>query len=731
MMDPARLTAFSGLRTLPGGAPGQAPALAGVPGFALDFLSAPEREVFAPPGTVSSATLLDVVAMPAAPESVVAADGISVEGLAGNVAPEAGFVAQALLGRLLSRSGATVHDLPEVATPAAEPEATLVGGELPPADAEILDEAEPVAALVTVSVAVLPPQLDHLQPMLAAAAAGSGEDGNASGPGEVITTVAQSVPMPREYKLAALAENADLGVQASVPSSGGLVVDDAEGAVPTAAIGTQSPVPPKGTGPDANPGPGQIDAPIARLMPDSSVAGVVRTKAAAPQQHAEPLHAGRAALAAVPAGAVSAPATTAEADPDAHAAMSRSATWPIDAKDAVEMALLDSAARSGAKRAEAMAVQPTPPQPGSAGAGAGAGAPAALAPDTTAEASPEARAAMSRSTNWPIDAEDAEEMTALDAAARPGAKAVTARATPPKPTLVDVAEAEAPAKAALLATGSAATLRPGGRPLIPSEVVTPPADKPQSQRPLLAEAELAEHSVDGGTARAGGGSTLAGESLPGKTAGKVVLNPEAVTRIAATSSVPMAENLTAFAEPLQPASHAPSATQAEAALPGGAAADGATELDAAWRQMVLDVQKQGWTQALVRRVAGLASTGGTLAVQVYPPALGRMVIRVAETPRGLDLRVSSELAATAAMMGEAEQRISHLLESAGLRLADYSSQTGGAGAQTRGEGGNGSQLASDDAEPSGAPGPRSLADDPAVAQAGIPAGADGRVDLIA
>ena len=100
-----------------------------------------------------------------------------------------------------------------------------------------------------------------------------------------------------------------------------------------------------------------------------------------------------------------------------------------------------------------------------------------------------------------------------------------------------------------------------------------------------------------------------------------------------------------------------------------------------WSNSIVDVQKQGWTQSLVRRVAAMPTNGGSLVITLQPASLGKITVSMSESRRGLDLRMRTETGATAALLTDAEGRISELLESAGMRLNSFSAGTSGSFAE--------------------------------------------------
>ena len=100
-----------------------------------------------------------------------------------------------------------------------------------------------------------------------------------------------------------------------------------------------------------------------------------------------------------------------------------------------------------------------------------------------------------------------------------------------------------------------------------------------------------------------------------------------------------------------------------------------------WSNSIADVQKQGWTQSLVRRVASMPTNGGNLVITLQPASLGKITVSLSESRRGMDLRMRTETGATAALLNDAEGRISQLLESAGMRLNSFSADTSGSFAE--------------------------------------------------
>jgi flagellar hook-length control protein FliK len=64
-------------------------------------------------------------------------------------------------------------------------------------------------------------------------------------------------------------------------------------------------------------------------------------------------------------------------------------------------------------------------------------------------------------------------------------------------------------------------------------------------------------------------------------------------------------------------------------------------------------------------------------ITLQPASLGKITVSLSESRRGMDLRMRTETGATAALLTDAEGRISELLESAGMRLNSFSADTSG------------------------------------------------------
>lgn len=96
-------------------------------------------------------------------------------------------------------------------------------------------------------------------------------------------------------------------------------------------------------------------------------------------------------------------------------------------------------------------------------------------------------------------------------------------------------------------------------------------------------------------------------------------------------------------------------------------------------QPTLDVRRQGWTQTLVQRAAGMVQSGGVLTLKILPQHLGQITLKMSEGRRGLDLRIVTEVASTAAMLRGVESQISSAFEGAGLLLGEFSANSGKGG----------------------------------------------------
>lgn len=110
---------------------------------------------------------------------------------------------------------------------------------------------------------------------------------------------------------------------------------------------------------------------------------------------------------------------------------------------------------------------------------------------------------------------------------------------------------------------------------------------------------------------------------------------------------------------------------------------------------MLDVRRQGWTQTLVQRAAGMVQSGGVLTLKILPQHLGQITLKMSEGRRGLDLRIVTEVASTAAMLRGVENQIASAFEGAGLMLGEFSANTGKGGGTDFGDD-------SDDSDPASA-----------------------------
>lgn len=130
---------------------------------------------------------------------------------------------------------------------------------------------------------------------------------------------------------------------------------------------------------------------------------------------------------------------------------------------------------------------------------------------------------------------------------------------------------------------------------------------------------------------------------------------------------------------------------------------------------LIDVRRQGWTKTLVARAAGMGTGGGTMTLTILPQHLGQITLKLSEGRKGFDLRMTAEVASTAAMLRDVQGQIESAFEQAGLSLGSYSAQTGGQGEQ-----GNSAQ-----GEPSGE---ASIADRDEAVLAENTASGDGSMD---
>ena len=146
-----------------------------------------------------------------------------------------------------------------------------------------------------------------------------------------------------------------------------------------------------------------------------------------------------------------------------------------------------------------------------------------------------------------------------------------------------------------------------------------------------------------------------------------------------------------------------------------------------WSNSIVDVQKQGWTQSLVRRVAAMPTNGGRLVITLQPASLGKISVSMAEGRRGMDIRMRTETSATAALLNDAESRISQLLQSSGMQLNTFSADTSGSFAENE----NSSDESGSRDQSSGQNSARTGQELPENAEQSISQQGDGLVNLIA
>lgn len=146
-----------------------------------------------------------------------------------------------------------------------------------------------------------------------------------------------------------------------------------------------------------------------------------------------------------------------------------------------------------------------------------------------------------------------------------------------------------------------------------------------------------------------------------------------------------------------------------------------------WSNSIIDVQKQGWTQSLVRRVAAMPTNGGRLVITLQPASLGKITVSMSESRRGMDIRMRTETVATAALLNEAEARISQLMESSGMRLSSFSADTSGSFA----ENGNNSDKSDSNEQPDGQNNADMVQELPEKVEQSIAQQGDGLLNVIA
>ena len=146
-----------------------------------------------------------------------------------------------------------------------------------------------------------------------------------------------------------------------------------------------------------------------------------------------------------------------------------------------------------------------------------------------------------------------------------------------------------------------------------------------------------------------------------------------------------------------------------------------------WSNSIVDVQKQGWTQSLVRRVAAMPTNGGRLIITLQPASLGKISVSMAEGRRGMDIRMRTESSATATLLNDAESRISQLLQSSGMQLNSFSADTNGSFAENE----NSSDDSDSHDQSSGQNSAQTGQELPGNAEQSIAQQGDGLVNLIA
>ena len=115
-----------------------------------------------------------------------------------------------------------------------------------------------------------------------------------------------------------------------------------------------------------------------------------------------------------------------------------------------------------------------------------------------------------------------------------------------------------------------------------------------------------------------------------------------------------------------------------APTPGPTSAQGPMQ-QSAMAGAMLDVRHQGWTKTLVNRAAQSVQAGGTLTLSILPQHLGQITLKLSEGRKGMELRITAEVASTASMLRGVETQISGAFDEAGLKLASFSANTGGQG----------------------------------------------------
>ncbi len=105
---------------------------------------------------------------------------------------------------------------------------------------------------------------------------------------------------------------------------------------------------------------------------------------------------------------------------------------------------------------------------------------------------------------------------------------------------------------------------------------------------------------------------------------------------------------------------------------------------------LLDTAQDNWTEMLLQRVKkGLSGGKDAIEFQLTPRSLGKLKISLSMQNHQTSLKIQTETAAAASLLGESEAKLAQMMETSGLRLAgltsDHNPRFGDDGANHRGQ----------------------------------------------
>ncbi|MBT6565428.1 MAG: flagellar hook-length control protein FliK, partial [Candidatus Puniceispirillum sp.] len=93
----------------------------------------------------------------------------------------------------------------------------------------------------------------------------------------------------------------------------------------------------------------------------------------------------------------------------------------------------------------------------------------------------------------------------------------------------------------------------------------------------------------------------------------------------------------------------------------------------------LNMTDKAWQQGFVRRIENSIKNGsGEIRIALEPRQLGRMQVKLGFNGDATRIQITTETAAAAALLSEGENRLSQMLDQAGLRLGNLQTNSSGA-----------------------------------------------------